>query len=260
MTLYNKELETIKDITHEAGKIMLHYFDEDLHIETKEDKSLVTIADKLINTMVIKRLTEVFPEDGVIGEEESTSEYGMGRKWVCDPIDGTAGYIWGTPTAMFSLALVLDGKPVVGGAYDPYLDKMYVGVEGTQSLCNDKPIKVSDLDMKTGTIGLTGNLRKLSTADYFKKLNENKINVASFSGAVYKACLVAKGKFAGFIEIGAGAHDLAAVHVIVQGAGGKITAVDGSALDYSKKFRGTIISNGVVHDELVAYCKEKAGL
>ena len=44
---------------------------------------------------------------------------------------------------------------------------------------------------------------------------------------------------------------MAAVHVIVEEAGGKVTAFDDSRLDYSKPFRGAIVSNGVVHDELM---------
>ncbi len=255
MNKYEKELETAKSIAKEAGEIILKYFDIDQHIEIKSDNTPVTIADKQVNSLVIKKLSESFPEDGVIGEEESTSEYGMGRKWICDPIDGTAGYTWGTPTGVFSLALVIDGKSIVGVVYDPYLDKMYTGVSGMQSLCNEKPINVSKFGMKEGVVAVTGNLQRLTTASHFKKMIDDQIKLACFSGAVYKACLVARGKFIGHIEIGAGNHDLAAVHVIVEGAGGKITAVDGSELDYSKKFRGSIISNAVVHDDLLAYCK-----
>lgn len=92
---YGKELEIAKSIAREAGEIMLRYFDGDQAIEIKSDGSQVTVADKLINTLVIKRLASAFPEDGVIGEEESTSEYGFGRKWFCDPIDGTAAYVCG---------------------------------------------------------------------------------------------------------------------------------------------------------------------
>src|SRR5437868_351607 len=103
---YSKELNAANEIAFKAGKIMLEYFDGDQQVDTKSDNSPVTIADKLINSMVIEELAKHFPEDGVIGEEESTTDYGPGRKWFCDPIDGTIGYIWGTPTSMFSLALV----------------------------------------------------------------------------------------------------------------------------------------------------------
>ena len=93
---------------------MRQYFDIDQEGEWKDDGTPVTIADTAINRLVIERIVEAFPEDGVIGEEESNTEYGMGRKWFCDPIDGTKAYTWGVATAMFSLGLVVDGVPVAG--------------------------------------------------------------------------------------------------------------------------------------------------
>ncbi len=254
METYNREEEVAVSIAKEAGEIILKYFDIDQEVEKKADNSFVTIADKEINTLVIARLREAFPEDGVIGEEESTSEYGMGRKWFCDPVDGTAAYVWGVPTAMFSLALVVDGRPVLGVAYDAFLDRMYTAKVGGKSYCNGKELKVSNLDMKSGIFALTGNIKILATADYFKRMVEDKIRVAFFSGAVYKDCLIARGKFVGHMSFGINAHDIAATHVIVEAAGGKVTGLRGERLDFSRPFRGAIVSNGVTHDEIMRYC------
>lgn len=255
MNNFQKELDTAVSIAKEAGLIMLKYFDGDQEVEIKGDRSLVTIADKLINSLVIERLSKEFPDDGVIGEEESNAEYGMGRRWLCDPIDGTRAYIWGTPTSMFSLALVIDGKPIVGVAYDPFLDRMYTGIIGEKSFCNDKVISVSSKDLKTGIVAVTSSVKSFFKTKYLQKFIDDKVALASFSGAVYRALLVAKGKFVGYVEGGIGAHDMAAADVILKGAGGKITSLEGKDLDYSKPFKGIIISNGIVHDELVRYCQ-----
>jgi len=233
---------------------MLKYFDEDQKVEIKEDNSQVTIADKLINSLVIKKLYEAFPDDGVIGEEESNAEYGKGRKWFCDPIDGTAGYIWGTPTAMFSLGLVIDGKPAMGVAYDPFLNRMYTGITGERSLCNGKALFVSNLDIKSGIFAVSGSVRSLPKRNYFQRMIDDDIRLATFSGAVYKYCLVAKGKFVGYVEHGVNAHDTAASQVILEGAGGKMTSIDGKDLDYTKPFKGAIASNKITHDQIVKYC------
>jgi fructose-1,6-bisphosphatase/inositol monophosphatase family enzyme len=254
MNTYTKELDIAIQIAKDAGVIMLKYFDADQEVEKKEDNTFVTIADKLINTMVIERLKEAFPLDGVIGEEESNTEYGMGRKWFCDPIDGTAGYIWGTPTSMFSLALVVDGVPTVGVALDPFLNKMYTGIKGGKSFYHNNQIQVSKKDLLNGIVAV-GSIKYLSQQKFFPRFNEDKVRMATFSGAVYKAGLVSRGRFVAYIDRGLNAHDIAAMHVILENAGGKITAVDGSTLDYSKPFKGAIISNNVVHDKLVEYCK-----
>ncbi|MCF7834283.1 MAG: inositol monophosphatase [Candidatus Pacebacteria bacterium] len=255
MSEYKKELEIAKNIARDAGLIMLKYFDGDQHVEIKEDNSQVTIADKLINSLVIERLKVVFPEDGVVGEEESNTEYGTGRKWFCDPIDGTMAFIWGTPTSMFSLALVVDGIPVLGVVYDPFLDKLYEAVVNQGSFCNGHPLKVSNKELNDGLVVTTSSINKImKRPNHLVRLSEMGVRFATFSGAVYKACLVAKGKAEAYFEDGVNAYDIAAVQVIVEESGGKVTNIKGEKLDYTKPFKGAVISNKTSHDEMVKCC------
>ena len=251
MDSYSREIEVAKEIALSAGKIILKYFDGDQGLELKEDDSPVTKADVLVNELVISELEESFPEDGIIGEEKSTADYGMGRKWFCDPIDGTVGFVWGTPTAMFSLSLVVDGKPVLGVVYDAFLNRMYEGVVGGGSFCNGERLKVSEGGLEKGHVAVTADVKKIRSFDYIARLQDEGAYVPVFSGAVYKSCLVARGKFEGYVEPGVGAHDMAAVQVIVEEAGGKITSSEGNNLDYSKPFKGAIVSNKKVHDKVV---------
>lgn len=248
---YSTEVLEAKRIAHIAGEIILQYFDGDQGVEIKADESPVTKADILINDIVIEELTKSFPNDGIIGEEKSTTDYGMGRKWFCDPIDGTAGYVWGSPTAMFSLGLVVDGKPVLGVVYDAFLDKLYEGVVGEGSLCNGVSLHVSDKELVGGHVAITSSVQKIRSLDFIAKLQQSKTHIAILSGGVYKSCLVARGRFEAYVETGVGAHDLAAVQVIVEEAGGKLTGLQGEDLDYGKPFKGAIVSNGKVHQELV---------
>jgi len=255
--IYERELQVAQTIARQAGAIMIEHFDGNQQTEHKKDGSPVTIADKKINTMVINELQKSFPADRIIGEEESTAGYGPGRKWFCDPIDGTIAYTWGVPTSMFSLGLVKDGQPQMGVVYDPYLDRLYRAEKGSGSYCNDQPIHVSDLPLDGGVVAITSNVKRISNGlEYVRSLTDSPAHLATFSGAIYKAVLVAKGRFVGYIEHGVNAHDMAAVHVIVEEAGGKITDTLGNQLDYAAPFKGSVVSNGVVHDQLVAIAKE----
>jgi fructose-1,6-bisphosphatase/inositol monophosphatase family enzyme len=251
----SRELSVAKDIARCAGAIMLQYFRVENGEEQKDDGSPVTIADKTINRMVIEKLGKNFA-DVVIGEEESTGEYGAGRRWICDPIDGTKAYVWGVPTAMFSLGLAVDGISTLGVAYDPFLDSMYEAVRGNGSYCNGKQIHVSQKKLTEGYVAITSSpektIRYAACANY---LIEHGARLAAFSGAVYKMCLVAHGSFLGYLEEGVNAHDTAAAHVIVEEAGGKVTGINGEMLNYSKPFRAAIVSNGIVHDQLVESAK-----
>lgn len=247
----NKELEVAKQIAYEAGDIMRTYFYTDQQTVQKEDGSPVTIADTTINRMVIERLAEVFPGDIVIGEEESTGEYGNGRRWFCDPIDGTKAFTWRVPTAMFSLGFVVDGRPILGVCYEPMLDKLYWAVDGKGAYCNGVSLTVSNETLQQGILATVSSPYRLRReATYMDALLDTNVEMASFSGAVAKSVRVADGTFVGYLEELVNGHDMAAVQVIVEQAGGKVTGFDGTALDYSLPFKGAIVSNSIVHDDL----------
>lgn len=251
MNDFSEELAAAKGIAQQAGEIILKYFNEDQHVERKEDDSPVTIADKLVNQLVIDELAKHF-DDAVLGEEKSTGEYGMGRRWVCDPIDGTKAYVWGLPTAMFSLALVVDGEPVLGVAFDPFLGRLYEAVLGSGSFCNGTQLRVSKQTLQEGYTAVTSNVERVAhDPSAILRLEAKGARFAAFSGAVYKMCLIAQGKLLGYAESHMNAHDIAAAHVIVEEAGGTVTALDGSKLSYLSPFKGGILSNGIIHSDLV---------
>ena len=255
--MYKTEVEVAKSIALMAGDIMREYFWADQGREIKEDGTPLTIADTMINSVVIRELAEHFPNDIVIGEEESTGDYSMGRRWFCDPIDGTKAFTWGVPTAMFSLALVVDGKPVLGVCYEPMLDVLYYAVQGGRAYRNDDEIHVNIADLSTGILGtISSQWRIRNEASYLDPLLENHDEMAAFSGAVAKIVRVAEGRFVGYIEELANAHDIAAAQVILEAAGGVITSLHGEPLDYSKPFKGIVSSNTIVHNELVTICRK----
>lgn len=249
---YRHELQVATTIAYEAGEVMRHYFHSDQQQVKKRDGTPLTIADTEINSLVIERIEVAFPDDGVIGEEESTTDYGGGRKWICDPIDGTKAFTWQVPTAMFSIALVVDGVPEVGVCYEPIEDRMYTAVRGSGAFCNGRQIFVNQLSLEEGTFAtISGHHRIRYQADYLEELLDRHIDMAAFSGAVAKCVRVADGVFTGYIEELVNAHDVAASHVIVTEAGGRMTSLDGQPLDYTKPFRGAIVTNAVVHDDLI---------
>lgn len=253
---YQAELTVAKDIAQKAGAIMLEYFDGDQQKQIKQDGTPLTIADTTINTMVIAELAKAFPGDIVIGEEESTGEYGMGRRWLCDPIDGTRAFTWGTPTAMFSLGLVVNGTPTVGVAYDPFLRRMYAAIKGGDAFCNDTPLHVNNDTLQNGILAVGSSPKGIQSLPYVHDIIARNIECAVFSGAVYKCALIAKGRIAGYLATKVNAYDMAAMHVIIEEAGGLVRGYDGKPYDYTKPFRGTIVANNAqTLAELVALPK-----
>lgn len=251
---YEAELELATDLAYKAGDIMLQYFTTDQQQQTKGDGTPVTIADITINRLIINEIIKHFPNDGVIGEEESTADYGMGRRWICDPVDGTAAFTYSVPTAMFSLAFVVDGVPMVGVTYEPTTKRLFHAVRGQGSYCNDTKLAVSNATMEMADIGLAPEFvsEKYINEPFMRRLLAYGRTLAIFPGAVCRSSLVATGRIAGFPHPAVKPYDIAAAHLIIEEAGGKVTDIHGQPLDYSKSFRGAVLSNGVIHDDLLA--------
>lgn len=258
MEIYNEYLEFAKNIANYAGKIMLKYFNQDNGEKYKGDKTIVTLADTEINSYLISQVKEIYPNHAVDGEEEKFGE--SNYKWICDPVDGTAMYARHIPVAVFSLALVIDGRPVVGVVYDPFTDNMYSAVKGQGAYKNNKKIQVNDIaldDMKS-----VANFDMWPSAEYniievIKELGKKTYFVSI--GSVIRACMcVASGDFNLAIFPGTKRKncDIAAVKVIVEEAGGKVTDFFGNEQRYDKSINGAVISNGKVHNEVLETIKK----
>lgn len=231
---------------------MRQYFRSDAkQIDIKDNHTKVTIADKQINQLVIDRVGQSYPQHGVNGEEASVNEH-LEQVWVCDPIDGTNGFITGEPTSVFSLAFVEDGVPTVAVVYDPYQDRLYSAIRGEGAECNGTRLRVSTRGMTTSTILGPGSFREVErTQTFLRALADRGASVRTFGGLVFKGCLLAEGRVEGFVFPGRGAHDIAAVKLIVEEAGGRVTDLIGHEQRYDRPIRGAIVSNGVIHDELL---------
>lgn len=257
---FETELKFAKRLARQAGEIMLKYFDHEPETEIKDDNTPVTIADKEINQMVIDEVKKHFPEDGIYGEEISF-EKDRQRLWVCDPIDGTASYAMSIPTAMFSLALVINGRSVLGVAYDPFVDKMYEAILGQGAFCNGKKLQVNSNRLgKTSRV----NVDWWAGAEYDTLpracglSQQTGCRIMKPGSAVRGGALVANGQFDASIFPGTKDKnvDVAAVKVIVEEAGGKVTNLFGEDQRYDGDIKGTIISNGIVHNDFVKLFKE----
>jgi fructose-1,6-bisphosphatase/inositol monophosphatase family enzyme len=250
---YVKELEFAKNMADAAGKVMRKYYRADQQVETKADHTPVTIADTEINQLVIDRVKREFPDHGLLGEEISW-QADREKLWVCDPIDGTSGYVLHVPTSMFALTLVIDGRPVVAVAYNPWAGNLYYAVKNRGAFRDDSPIHVSARKWGSQTIrlaGSSGGNQKEPANKFSEKLAQANIYVTSYPGNVFKGCLIAEGSIEGRTFMYSGAHDVAAVKLIIEEAGGKVTDLDGNEQRYDQPINGAIMSNGLIHDELL---------
>lgn len=255
--MYQEYLEFAKNIAYKAKEIMIYYFNNS-NSSYKEDDTIVTKADKEINDYLINQVKEKYPNHSVDGEEK---QFGSSNYvWVCDPIDGTAMYARSVPVFVFSLALVIDGIPVVGVVYDPTLDHMYTAIKGSGAYLNDKKINVNnnELDDKRN-VGHYDMIRlfEYDIYDCIKELN-NHMYFVSLGSIIRASMCVATGDFTVAIFPGTDHKncDIAAVKIIVEEAGGIVTDLFGNNQRYDKSINGAIISNKIVHNDIIDIIKK----
>ena len=224
--------------------------------------NLVTEMDQRAEALILERLRGAFPDDAILAEEHGAAAGRSGRRWIVDPLDGTTNYAHGVPVFGVSIALEEAGRPVLGVVYDPTRDELFVGERGAGATLNDVPIRVS----ATATIGesllVTGfpyDIRETTDTNLkeYAAMSLRAQAVRRLGSAVIDLAYVACGRFDGFWELRLGPWDVAAGAVLVEEAGGRITGIDGGALDLDAPT--LLATNGIIHDAMLTALKEIRG-
>ncbi len=248
-------LETAVELSAAAGETMLKYFEIGVPADWKEDNTPVTIADRMINDTVIERIRAEYPEHGVVGEEASVDRPDAKYQWVCDPIDGTIPYMLGIPTNVFALALCEEGRPIVAIVGDPYLERTYTATLGGGAFCNERRLSVSETTEMRGSFmnvsGRSSGDAARGAAIYYD-LEKAGVRQLHHNSMVYEVIQVASGMFDGAIFTKSTPWDAAAGVLLVTEAGGRVSDVYGRDQRYDCPIKGTIFSNGHLHDDIQA--------
>ena len=168
-----------------------------------------------------------------------------------DPIDGTKNFaariqVWAT-----LIALVVDGEPVLGLASAPALGERYAAVLGGGATLNGRPIHVSTVAALPDALLSSTSINAFAGTPWegpFIELTADVYRTRGF-GDFWGHVLVARGSADAMVEVALRTWDWAAVKVIVEEAGGRVTQIDGSpVVDGSS----VLATNGALHDELIA--------
>ncbi|HEX3778258.1 MAG TPA: histidinol-phosphatase [Pseudonocardiaceae bacterium] len=224
----------------------------DLRVERKPDRTPVTDADLAVEDAIRALLTEYSPTDIVVGEERG-GEVGAGRSWLIDPIDGTKNFLRGVPAWASLIALLVDGKPVVGVASAPALGRRWWAGAGEGAWTsfgtagNPQRISVSSVtDLADAYLSTThlGSWTKYHSRESYLALVDACWETRAF-GDFWQHCLVAEGAMDIAAEAIVNDWDVAALQVIVEEAGGRFTDLTGAA----RHTGGSALStNGTLHD------------
>lgn len=250
---YDKELAFTKELAEKSGALISANLSLSTEAVWKEDNTPLTATDTEVNQLVIKSIQEAFPNDGILGEEESY-EPTRARLWVVDPIDGTQPFTLGAPVSTFCLSLVWEGQPVLGIIYDPFTKHMFWAAQGQGAFMNNEAIHVSDSkSLAQNFILLSSRMEEdqRTTGGLFDEIEKQRGKSLNFRSFAYGSTFVACGRAVGTIIGVPNAWDVAATKIIVEEAGGKVTDSYGKMRRYDQNGSGLVASNGHVHEQLL---------
>lgn len=225
-----KEFEKICYLlADESGKIIKHYFRQNVNIDYKSDDSPVSTADLKAEEVMRKIIEKEFPEHGILGEEFGHTRPEAEYQWILDPIDGTKSFVCGCPLFGTLIALTKNGEPILGVINLPMLNEFLIGDNYSTKL-NGEILKIRDCkEIKSATLLFTDliNIEKYQDIVKFKKLI-SMVKLYRDLGDCYGYYLLCTGFADLMIDPIMNFWDVAAVIPIVKGAGGIITDFQGN--------------------------------
>jgi 3'(2'), 5'-bisphosphate nucleotidase len=277
--VYAGNLITAVNAAKEAGDAIIEVYNTNFSVEHKEDKSPLTLADKRSHEVITRHLSRssmgqktctsrpVLSEEGkhIPYEERKHWEY----FWLIDPLDGTREFIKRNGEFTVNIALIHDGRPVLGVIYAPVLQVLYFAAEGIgayKSSDNDvlggykldarneegidilknisqklplteEPVVIRDDPLTIVIVASRSHLSK-ETEDYIDDLKQKYQKIEMISvGSSLKLCFIAEGRANVYPRFGPTMEwDTAAGQAIVEAAGGRVVeSQTGTPLRYNKE-------------------------
>lgn len=224
-------LATALAVSEAARPVPLGYFRRKLEVIAKADASPVTVADRETERVMREMLAAHVPEHGIFGEEHGRERLDHRFVWVLDPIDGTKSFITGFPLFNNLIAVLDDGRPVVGVVDTPAIGERYHAATGHGAWLNGSAIRTSgctDLDSaavyRAGHVPADPGLRQR----FERFATVGRVNRYGYDAYVY--ALLAAGHLDLMIESDLEPYDYLALVCLVEEAGGVISDWSGRPL------------------------------
>jgi 3'(2'), 5'-bisphosphate nucleotidase len=245
MPVSDKNSMTLKDelvaAARKAGAVILDIYNRDFETLRKADRSPVTEADTAAEAVILEALARLAPDVPVVAEEQCAKDgvptVAPKRFFLVDPLDGTKEFIAKNGEFTVNIALVEDGRPVLGVVYLPVTDACYAGLGGKaeRRLGTGAPEAIAARPMPEN--GLTMAISRSHADKGEIERAKERFNIAGtiVAGSSLKFCRIAEGvadlypRFGDTME-----WDTAAGQAVLEAAGGRVETADGAPFRYGK--------------------------
>jgi histidinol-phosphatase len=244
---FSNELKAALDAARAAAEVIRGFYQRNVKIEVKADKTPVTEADVRSEEAIRDILSKRFPSYGFYGEETGKSDMDAESVWLVDPIDGTKSFVRECPFFSTQIALMRGGRFVLGVSSAPAYNELAWAERGAGAFLDGKPIRVSAVQSLDAAIVSTGNLKTLAGSPAWTRMGDliRRINRIRGYGDFVHYHLLARAALDVVIESDVNILDIAALTVIVEEAGGRFTDLKGDAVGLGTTT--VLATNGALH-------------
>ena len=250
-TSASPELRAALDAAQAAAVVIRELYRRNLAIVTKADKSPVTEADVKAEQAIRGILSSRFPDYGFYGEE--TGQHAMDARniWLVDPIDGTKSFVRECPFFSTQIALLRDGRLVLGVSSAPAYGELAWAERGAGAYLDGERIAVSATETVDRAIVSSGNLKSLAASPAWSRFGGLIGDVSRIRGYgdFVHYHLLARGALDAVVESDVNILDIAALAVIVEEAGGRFTDLRGAPIGLATTT--VLATNGPLHTALL---------
>ena len=234
-------IDPITDLAIEAGQAILEVYATDFDVQAKGDESPLTQADLASHRCIVAGLTSLTPGVPVISEEDGLPEFEERRQWqrywLIDPLDGTKEFVNRNGEFTVNIALIDNGRPILGVVHVPVQEKSYIGCEGHGSELRqgDTTTSISVASSSATPVRIVGSRshRGSSLDAFLEKIGDTDLVPM---GSSLKFCVIAEGRADVYPRLGPTSEwDTGAAQAVVEQAGGKVLELDGKPLSYNQK-------------------------
>lgn len=239
------------EVARVGGDVAQRWFGRRTAVDTKADGSPVTVADRLAEEAMRSWIEVNFPDDGIIGEECGEVRPKASRKWMLDPIDGTASFVSGVPL-WSTLVSVVEGHEILAGcAVFPALGEWITAAPCAGCWWNGSRVRVSDrATLEQATVLTTAErlLAEAGRAGQWRALAARARHARTW-GDGYGYLLVATGRAECMVDARMAVWDWSPFVPIITEAGGVFTDWSGGQTSF---FAGVIATNGKLANDVRA--------
>jgi len=255
------ELECAKALAVRAGAILLKHYSQP-NTQWKGRANPVTEADREANAFIVAGLGRLFPQDGILSEEEpdSAERLSKSRVWIVDPLDGTMEFIHHLDEFSVMIGLSVDGSAALGVIYQPITEKLYYAASGCGTfLIENRSSRLLQVSRESNPLAMTIAISRSHHSAEVDVVRQalGISNTICLGSLGLKIGLICEGRAHLYLHTSpyTSQWDSCAPDVILREAGGRMTDLLNTTLRYNtsevRNLQGIAATNGPIHDRVV---------